>query len=123
MASCGADSQLLVQLSTLSSEDPYAVVATLEVEITKGEKTLARQRSALNGQPLELDAVEPQKGLTIAVTGFGDDGVSVTSKGTSIPNIPGVGETCCVVICFCTTAVFDAGACDCGSDACVDECG
>jgi hypothetical protein len=117
---CGADANVVIQLVSLSQEDPYAGVASLEVTASVNERELTRQQVDFDGQPIALDALKPRDNMVIRAIGY-DNASQVISRGLARPEIPDDGD-CCVLMCFCALAVFESGDCSCGSDACVAEC-
>lgn len=118
---CAADTSVLVQLVGLGHEDPYAGVVNLEITASINERIISRERAAFDGQPVALEPLEPKDNMELRAIGY-DQANEIISRGLARPELPDKDHPCCVLMCFCTVAVFDAGDCSCGSDACVAEC-
>jgi hypothetical protein len=121
LAACAADASVILQLVSLGNEDPYAAVSSIEVTASLNDRVISRERVVFDGQPIALEPLEPKTNMVVRATGYNADD-EVVSRGLARPEIPDDGDTCCVLTCFCTLAVFEVGDCGCGSDACVDEC-
>lgn len=121
LSGCGDESHLVVQLRTLGSEDPFAGVATLQATVQRGEVVLARESVVFDGRPFELPAADVTGAVEIFIEGL-DDGDAMLARGRAAPDVPAEGAACCVHVCFCTVASFEAGACGCGSNACEPLC-
>lgn len=122
-AACGEDrdAQVLVQLRTLASENPFADLELLQIQAIAGERVHADDTVAFTGRPVALASLRMTKDLRILVTGLGTDDIAL-ARGEVQPELPGDADVCCVTACFCRVATFDADACTCGDGRCAASC-
>jgi hypothetical protein len=119
VASCD-DSQVLVQLRTLSTEDPYQNLEEMRAVVRKDGEVVTRASRRFDGEPFALETIEKEDGLQIDITGLAAD--TLVARGRTFPKLEDSGGSCCVLLCFCLASTFDAGLCDCGDQSCRDEC-
>jgi hypothetical protein len=119
---CGAEASLSVQFAVMDGDNPFVGLKTLEVT-TYLDDTIQESRTApWDGRRVELDPIRRVNGIQVVATGLVADN-SAQSQGMIEPALPARGGRCCVTMCFCTMALFDAGGCTCGDATCRDACG
>lgn len=120
LASCGSDAHVVVQLRALADEDPYAGLTTLVVTLAGDGERVGRKRTRFDGRAIELpDAGDVQR-VAVSIEGLAADD-SVLSRGQGGASVR-EGQGCCLFVCFCTAARFEAAACGCGDDRCATSC-
>lgn len=118
-AGCG-DTGLRIAINKLTDDNPFTGVAELMASISRGEEDIGSASSAFPVSELDLGSVSRGK-ITLKLNGYNAEG-AVVALGLEEFTAPGRGEDCCVLACFCSSARYDAGDCDCGSNACTPTC-
>jgi hypothetical protein len=121
LTACGDNAGLLIDLQSLSAEDPYVGVETMLVVARGRAGEEVGRRADVSDLEFQLPELEWSEHVTVEVVGL-DGANQVVSRGAARPTAPSPGEDCCVTMCFCLSATFEDSACTCGSNRCRSSC-
>ena len=112
---CGLDAELVVELRTLASEDPYASLQTLHISLERDRAdNVVAEQSFAAADRMSLEPVEPGGVVRILVRGYAAPTLApALATGRSAWVAPAPGATTTVGVCFCLTDTVDAGLCRC----------
>jgi hypothetical protein len=118
---CG-EATLSVRLAHLDTEDPFSGVVELGVGVMEGSEIGEQARQPYDGETITLDPIARRSSTRVLIAGYSQTGALV-ARGDSGAVETTRGETCCIWVCFCVEATFNAGTCTCGTSTCAAECG